>query len=104
MSGTLSNSTMSRPISSGVPTRRPVTAVDFGETLGLKGFSMSSRESAPEEENWFPEHTEASISLVAESDDDVDDGEKKTDETLRDMVLTANEYFTRASGEGNWWE
>ena len=30
---------------------------------------------------------------------------KSSEETLRDMVLTANEYFSRSAVDGgNWWE
>jgi hypothetical protein len=89
-----------------------VTAVDFGETA-MKNLTITSRPSVAtaEEEDWFPEHHEASICLVHGSDEsDVDGGGgKKSEETLRDMVLTANEYFARGGGggggeSGNWWE
>ena len=64
------------------------------------------------DEDWFPEHNEASVCLVVGSDDsdDGDDGngemkEKSSEDTLRDMVKTANEYFSRSTVEGgNWWE
>ena len=93
MSGTLSN----RPISSGVTQRRPVTAVDFGT---LQHGSVASRGDT---EEWFPESNEASVCLVVGSDDE-SVREKKSSETLRDLALTASEYFSR-SGEGtNWWE
>ena len=40
-----------------------------------------------------------------DSEDEVDVKEKASEETLRDMVLTANEYFSRSAVEGaNWWE
>jgi len=107
MSGTVSN----RPISSGVAARRPVTAVDFGETKQAN-FSLKSRASVPAaDDDWFIEHNETSVCLVVRSEEESDAEEstevkeKSSDETLRDMVLTANEYFNRNSGEiGNWWE
>ena len=106
-----------RPISAGaVASRRPVTAVDFGETTGVslsvrsRAGTIESHEEDPEE-NWFVDHHEASVCLVVgsdESDDDEGDesGRTKTSEdTLRDMVKTANEYFAKSAGDGgNWWE
>lgn len=94
--------------------RRPVTAVDFGETA-IKtspqiNISLRSRTTiqTAEDEDWFPDHNEASVCLVVGSDDsedEVDVKEKASEETLRDMVLTANEYFSRSAVEGaNWWE
>jgi len=111
MSGTLSN----RPISSGVTPRRPVTAVDFGGDTAIKptphpNISLRSKATfqSADEEDWFPDHNEASVCLVVGSDDsedEVDVKEKASEETLRDMVLTANEYFSRSAVEGaNWWE
>ena len=109
MSGTVSN----RPISSGVTTRRPVTAVDFGETAIKSSpqgnFSLRSRATVQSaDDDWFPDHNEASVCLVVGSDDsedEIDVKEKASEETLRDMVLTANEYFSRSAVEGgNWWE
>jgi len=105
MSGTLS----SRPISSGVNVRRPVTAVDFGETTNKPNISVRSKGAieAVEDDDWFPEQNEASVCLVVGSDsEDGEDGkvkEKNSEDTLRDMVLTANEYFSR-SASVNWWE
>ena len=107
MSGTLS----SRPISSGVNVRRPVTAVDFGETTSKPSISVRSKGAIEtvEDEGWFPEHNEASVCLVVGSDDSENDDEggevreKNSEDTLRDMVLTANEYFSR-SATSNWWE
>ena len=105
MSGTLS----SRPISSGVAVRRPVTAIDFGETTNKARISVRSKGAIEtvEDDNWFPEHNEASVCLVLGSDGEDDEGgevkEKTSEETLRDMVLTANEYFSR-SATANWWE
>ena len=109
MSGTLSN----RPISSGVNVRRPVTAIDFGETpikLTSPGnISLRSKATAQSaDEEFFADHNEASVCLVVESDESEDDADVKenaSEETLRDMVLTANEYFSRSAVEGaNWWE
>lgn len=106
MSGTLS----SRPISSGVTVRRPVTAVDFGETTNKPSISVRSKGAIEtvEDDDWFPEHNEASVCLVVGSDDSEDDGgdevkENTGEDSLRDMVLTANEYFSR-SASANWWE
>jgi len=109
-----------RPISEGAAaSRRPVTAVDFGETTSVPIPSLSVRsragttQSHEEEENWFVDHHEASVCLVVgsdESDDDEDEGDegsrtKTSEETLRDMVKTANEYFAKSAGDGgNWWE
>lgn len=114
MTGTVNT----RPISAGVAARRPVTAVDFGETAAKMSSSVRSRaatvESYKEEEegNWFADHHEASVCLVvgsdeSEEDEEEDEGRTKTSEdTLRDMVKTANEYFARSNtGDGgNWWE
>ena len=107
MSGTLSG----RPVSSGAPVRRPVTAVDFGEGATKPNISVRSKHSAveaPNDDNWFAEHTETSVCLVVGSDESDDEGEvreKTSEETLRDMVLTANEYFQRSGPDGpNWWE
>lgn len=107
MSGTLST----RPISSSAHVRRPVTAVDFGETPSKPNISVRSKGAIEaEEDDWFPDHNEASVCLVVGSDDSEDEGdnnvrEESSEETLRDMVLTANEYFTRSTAEGaNWWE
>ena len=109
MSGTLSN----RPVSSGVTPRRPVTAVDFGETAiklsPQANISLRSRTTIQSaDEDWFADHNEASVCLVVGSDDSEDEAdvkEKASEETLRDMVLTANEYFSRSAVEGgNWWE
>lgn len=107
MSGTHS----SRPKSSGVPViRRPVTAVDFGETTNKPSISVRSKATMESlDDDWFPEHNEASVCLVVGSDDSEDDGgvdkEKTSEDTLRDMVKTANEYFQRSAVEGgNWWE
>jgi len=107
-----------RPISAGaVASRRPVTAVDFGETTGVPIPSLSVRSKAgtaenhEDEENWFVDHHEASVCLVVGSDEsDDDEGDegsrtKTSEETLRDMVKTANEYFAKSTGDGvNWWE
>jgi len=93
-SGTLS----SRPISSGVLARRPVTAVDFGEP----NVSVASRASI-QSENWFADEHEASVCLVIGSDEEGEMDEKKSQETLRDLALTASEYFNKGSGV-NWWE
>jgi len=110
MSGTLSN----RPVTSGVTARRPVTAVDFGGDTAIKptphtNISLRSKATIQSaDEDWFPDHNEASVCLVMGSDDsedEVDVKEKASEETLRDMVLTANEYFSRSAVEGgNWWE
>jgi hypothetical protein len=101
ISGTLSD----RPISGGVAPRRPVTAVDFGETATKPNISSQSQTTV--EDDWFPEH-EASVCLVVGSDESGDEGEvprKSSEDTLRDMVKTANEYFTRSAVDGaNWWE
>jgi hypothetical protein len=104
MSGTLSK----RPISSGVTVRRPVTAVDFGETPTKPNLSVRSKAAMETtNEDWFPDHNEASVCLVAGSDDSEEESNvrsKTSEETLRDMVLTANEYFSRSAGDANWWE
>jgi len=107
MSGTHSNT----PISNGVPViRRPVTAVDFGETTNKPSVSVRSKATVESlDDDWFPEHNEASVCLVVGSDDSEDDAgvdkEKTSEDTLRDMVKTANEYFSRSAIEGgNWWE
>jgi hypothetical protein len=103
MSGTLSK----RPMSSDLGTRRPVTAVDFGEPAGKSNLSVRSKATIEEScERWFPETNEASVCLVIDSDDSEDEPQihdKTSEETLRDMVLTANEYFTRTA-EAKWWE
>jgi hypothetical protein len=103
MSGTHS----SRPISSGAAVRRPVTAVDFGESPTKPQLSVRSKatvESA-DDDDWFPDHNEASVCLVVGSDDSETEGEEKqSEDLLRDMVLTANEYFSRGTKDGNWWE
>jgi hypothetical protein len=86
-----------------------VTAVDFGEAPQLS--SVKSRASVPVmDDDWFIADHETSVCLVVGSDHE-SEGEatevekKKSEETLRDMVLTANEYFNRTSREGeNWWE
>ena len=96
-SGTLS----SRPISSGVMTRRPVTAVDFGGEK--QNVSVVSRNSI-QSENWFADEGEASVCLVVGSDEEGEIEEKKDqDDLLKDLALTAGEYFNKSSGE-NWWE
>ena len=109
MSGTHST----RPKSSGITAvRRPVTAVDFGgDTTTKPNISVRSKATIEslEDENWFLDHNEASVCLVIESDDGEGDGgkmkEKTSKDTLRDMVKTANEYFSRSAVDGgNWWE
>jgi len=105
MSGTLS----AKPISSGIPPRRPVTAVDFGDRDNTPKPNMSVRSKATieskEDEDWIPDHNEASVCLVIDSDEEDVVHEKASEETLRDMVLTANEYFSRSTADGgNWWE
>lgn len=107
----ISSTLSGRPVSSGANVRRPVTAVDFGETTVKTNVSVTSKGSAVEtanDDNWFPEHTETSVCLVVgsdESDDESEMKEKTSEETLRDMVLTANEYFQRSATESaNWWE
>ena len=75
MSGTHST----RPNTSGIP-RRPVTAVDFGNAGGSSESpvkaSISVRSKATietvdiDDDDWFPEHNEASVCLVIGSDDD----------------------------------
>jgi hypothetical protein len=103
MSGTLTK----RPMSSDLVSRRPVTAVDFGEPASKPNLSLRSKGTIEEtNERWFPEPNEASVCLVVGSDDSDEESQshdKASDETLRDMVLTANEYFTR-SANANWWE
>ena len=87
-----------------------MTAIDFGEPLQAS-LSVKSRASVPcMDDDWFIEHNETSVCLVLGSEEE-SEGEatevekKKSEETLRDMVLTANEYFNRSSKEGgNWWE
>ena len=72
--------------------------------------SRTTVESREEEEegNWFV--NEASVCLVVGSDDsEAEDGDtplgKTSEDTLRDMVKTANEYFARSTTDGgNWWE
>jgi hypothetical protein len=113
MTGTVAQ----QPISTAVAARRPVTAVDFGETGTAAGKPSSTSvrskvtiESFEETENWFADNNEASVCLVVGSDESEDEkdgvaGTKTSDETLRDMVKTANEYFARSAGDGgNWWE
>jgi hypothetical protein len=106
MSGTLSK----RPVSSGAPMRRPVTAVDFGENPTQPNISVRSKSAVDGvNDDWFIEHNETSVCLVVGSDESGDEEgavhEKTSEETLRDMVLTANEYFQRSTVEGgNWWE
>jgi hypothetical protein len=57
------------------------------------------------DEDGFPEGNEASVCLVVGSEDEEGETtETESEETLQDMVLTANEYFTRNSEGGNWWE
>lgn len=116
MTGTVTK----RPISAGVAARRPVTAVDFGDMGPPKPTAkpsssvrsrttVESREEEEEEGNWFV--NEASVCLVVGSDEseDEEDGDtapgKTSEDTLRDMVKTANEYFARSATDGaNWWE
>jgi hypothetical protein len=118
MTGTVTK----RPISAGVAARRPVTAVDFGDMGPPKQAGPSkpsssvrsrttveSREEEEEEGNWFV--NEASVCLVVGSDESEDEEEgdtareKTSEDTLRDMVKTANEYFARSATDGgNWWE
>jgi hypothetical protein len=85
-------------MSSGIGQRRPVTAVDFG-TLQ----QAESVKSRADSEEWFPESNEASVCLVVGSDDE-SLRERKSSETLRDLALTASEYFSRSGEGGNWWE
>ena len=102
-----------RPKSNGVnAVRRPVTAVDFGgDTTTKPNISVRSKATIEslDDGNWLLGHNEASVCLVVESDDGEDDGgeikEKSSEDTLRDMVKTANEYFSRSAVDGeNWWE
>jgi hypothetical protein len=99
-----------RPISSSASARRPVTAIDFGESTVGKTSVQSPCSARSVEETWFPEHNEASVCLVvgSEAEESADENgvvrKKSSQETLRDMVLTASEYFTKTSVGGNWWE
>jgi hypothetical protein len=83
------------------PTAKPSSSVRSRTTV-------ESREEEEEEGNWFV--NEASVCLVVGSDESEDeDGDtapgKTSEDTLRDMVKTANEYFARSATDGaNWWE
>ena len=73
--------------------------MDFGD----HNVSVMSRASI-QSENWFADEHEASVCLVVGSDEEGEiEEEKKSQETLRDLALTAGEYFNKSSGE-NWWE
>ena len=73
--------------------------MDFGE----QNASVASRGSV-QSENWFADEHEASVCLVVGSDEEGErEEEQKSQETLRDLALTAGEYFNKSSGE-NWWE
>lgn len=89
-----------------------MTAVDFGDPV-QPSMSTKTRASIPvTDDDWFIEHNETSVCLVVGSEEESEGEsseakEKNSEETLRDMVLTANEYFNRSNTtgqSGNWWE